>query len=161
MSPICTEFWQDEIESVNGYGARISAPGYLDSTEWCVFDTEAQAQAYLDEMYPENEDEDTGLYQSPKEMKMTVSEYITSYKQESARAEIAIGRLTQQLWCKARVLEILAPMSYAAVRHLMVEHMKFAGIFTAGHQIADWCYEELKRRDADGALPAPEWRIAK
>jgi hypothetical protein len=39
-----------------GYGARLSAPGYLDCTEWSVFDTKEEAEAYLDEYYPEDED---------------------------------------------------------------------------------------------------------
>jgi hypothetical protein len=41
----------DDYEIVNGYGARLSAPGYLDCTEWVVFDTENQAREYLQEMY--------------------------------------------------------------------------------------------------------------
>jgi hypothetical protein len=40
-----------------GYGARLSAPGYLDCTEWSVFDTPEQAEEYLDEYYPEDEEE--------------------------------------------------------------------------------------------------------
>jgi len=40
-----------------GVGARLSAPGYMDCTEWSVFDTEEEAQTYLDETYPEDEDE--------------------------------------------------------------------------------------------------------
>ena len=39
-----------------GFGARLSAPGYLDCTEWTVFDTAEEAEAYLDEYYPEDED---------------------------------------------------------------------------------------------------------
>lgn len=31
----------------NAYGARTHAPGYLDSTEWTVFDTEEEALEYL------------------------------------------------------------------------------------------------------------------
>ena len=41
-----------------GFGARLSAPGYLDCTEWTVFDTAEEAQAYLEETYPEEEEED-------------------------------------------------------------------------------------------------------
>ena len=40
-------------ENVEGFGARLSAPGYLDCTEWTVFDTEKEAWDYLDETYPE------------------------------------------------------------------------------------------------------------
>jgi hypothetical protein len=48
-----------EITVVEGYGARLSAPGYMDRTEWTVHETEAEASEYLDETYPdEDEDED-------------------------------------------------------------------------------------------------------
>ena len=29
----------------------MSAPGYMDCTEWAVFDTEDEALAYLEDMY--------------------------------------------------------------------------------------------------------------
>jgi len=45
-----------EWKTVRGYGARLSAPGYLDCTEWTVFDTPEEAQAYLDETFPDEED---------------------------------------------------------------------------------------------------------
>lgn len=45
-------------ENIEGYGARLSAPGYLDCTEWDVFETEQEAEEYLKENYPEDEDED-------------------------------------------------------------------------------------------------------
>lgn len=48
----------DDIYSVrviDGYGARMSAPGYLDCTEWTVFDTEEDANNYLDEYYGEDD----------------------------------------------------------------------------------------------------------
>jgi hypothetical protein len=38
------------VEIVTGFGARLSAPGYLDCTDWAVFDTIAEAEAYLDEI---------------------------------------------------------------------------------------------------------------
>ena len=44
----------DQIYSAEvreGFGARLSAPGYMDCTEWAVFDTEAGAGAYLEEYY--------------------------------------------------------------------------------------------------------------
>ena len=37
-------------ENVMGYGVRLSAPGYLDCTEWAVFETEDEARKYLEEM---------------------------------------------------------------------------------------------------------------
>jgi hypothetical protein len=43
-------------ENVKGFGARLSAPGYLDCTDWAVFDTEGEAKAYLDENYPDDEE---------------------------------------------------------------------------------------------------------
>ncbi len=45
-------------ELIQGYGARLSAPGYLDCTEWTVFDTPEEAQAYLDENFPDEEEEE-------------------------------------------------------------------------------------------------------
>lgn len=38
-------------EFKSGYGARLSAPGYTDCTDWCVSDSEEEAKAYLAEQY--------------------------------------------------------------------------------------------------------------
>ena len=40
-----------EYEKIHGFGARLSAPGYMDCTEWCVFDNECEAVSYLCETY--------------------------------------------------------------------------------------------------------------
>lgn len=40
-------------ELIEGYGARLSAPGYLDCTSWSVHDTEQDAENELREMYPD------------------------------------------------------------------------------------------------------------
>ena len=45
-------------ENIKGYGARLSAPGYLDCTEWSVFETEEEVREYLEENYPEDEQEE-------------------------------------------------------------------------------------------------------
>ena len=45
-------------ENIKGYGARLSAPGYLDCTEWTVFKSADDTQSYLDEYYPSDNDED-------------------------------------------------------------------------------------------------------
>jgi len=42
-----------EAGIVEGYGARLSAPGYMDCTEWGVFDTPEAAREHLIEMYCE------------------------------------------------------------------------------------------------------------
>lgn len=39
-----------------GYGARLSAPGYLDCTEWAVFESVDKANEYLNDMFGEDED---------------------------------------------------------------------------------------------------------
>jgi hypothetical protein len=39
------------IKLVKGWGARLSAAGYLDCTEWSVFDTEEEAKRYLRDEY--------------------------------------------------------------------------------------------------------------
>lgn len=44
-----------EITLRTGYGARLSMPGYMDCTEWSVFDTEDEAAAWLTEMYGDEE----------------------------------------------------------------------------------------------------------
>lgn len=40
----------------NVFGARLSAPGYLDCTEWTVHASEAEAEEYLSETYGEEDD---------------------------------------------------------------------------------------------------------
>ena len=39
------------INLIYGYGARLSAAGYIDCTDWTVFDTEQEAIDYLAETY--------------------------------------------------------------------------------------------------------------
>lgn len=53
-----------EWKTIRGYGARLSAPGYMDCTDWAVFDTPEQAEAYLEEMYG---DEDSDLDEDNEE----------------------------------------------------------------------------------------------
>lgn len=43
------------LSLTKGYGARLSAPGYMDKTDWCVFNTEQEAWGYLEETYPEGD----------------------------------------------------------------------------------------------------------
>ena len=38
-----------------GYGARLSAPGYLDCTSWSLHKTRAEAEEFLNDMYGEEE----------------------------------------------------------------------------------------------------------
>lgn len=47
-----------DITLVEGYGARLSASGYLDCTEWSVFDTPEEAAQYLADQYGQEEEED-------------------------------------------------------------------------------------------------------
>ena len=44
-------------QRIEGWGARLSAPGYLDCTEWTVFDTEQEAYQFLEDHYPEDEED--------------------------------------------------------------------------------------------------------
>ena len=46
-----------DFEIIEGWGARMSAPGYLDCTDWCVFETEEAAVEYLAEEYGEEIEE--------------------------------------------------------------------------------------------------------
>ena len=43
------EVWK--VNLVSGYGARLSAPGYMDATGWAVYDSPDEAMAELDAMY--------------------------------------------------------------------------------------------------------------
>lgn len=43
------------VQLVEGWGARMSAPGYLDCTEWTVFATEDEANEHLDDVFGEDE----------------------------------------------------------------------------------------------------------
>jgi hypothetical protein len=45
------------ITVTKGFGARMSASGYMDCTEWSVFETEAEAVEYLEDYYGDEEDE--------------------------------------------------------------------------------------------------------
>lgn len=47
-----------EVEQISGIGARLSAPGYMDCTEWAVFDTMEEARAYMRDVW--EVDPDTG-----------------------------------------------------------------------------------------------------
>jgi hypothetical protein len=48
----------DTWENIQGYGARLSAPGYLDCTDWAVFGSKEDAEQYLNEQYPEDEEDE-------------------------------------------------------------------------------------------------------
>ena len=45
-----------EVELIEGYGARLSANGYMDCTEWCVYETSVEAAEDLLEMYYYDQD---------------------------------------------------------------------------------------------------------
>ena len=45
------------VQLVEGYGARLSAPGYMDATAWTVFKTREEAEEFLREEYEVEEEE--------------------------------------------------------------------------------------------------------
>jgi len=46
-------------ETVSGWFGRLSAPGYMDCTDWSgPFDTEAEADAYLVDTYGDDDDDE-------------------------------------------------------------------------------------------------------
>ena len=47
LAPYCENIEASEIRIVEGWGARLSAPGYLDCTAWSLFKTEQEAQKFL------------------------------------------------------------------------------------------------------------------
>lgn len=40
-----------EVERIEGFGARLSASGFLECTDWSVFETEEEAREHLEEAY--------------------------------------------------------------------------------------------------------------
>ena len=42
---------REDIRLIKGWGARLTAPGYLDCTSWCVFETRDEARMHLMELY--------------------------------------------------------------------------------------------------------------
>ncbi|MFO0964631.1 MAG: hypothetical protein U0793_03460 [Gemmataceae bacterium] len=61
LSDYCENRTCHSIRLRDGWGARFSAPGYMDCTEWSVFDTEREAREYLDETYGDDEQEEEGV----------------------------------------------------------------------------------------------------
>jgi len=59
-----------EMEEATGWFARLSAPGYLDATEWSgPFESEDEATEYLDEMYGDDDYIDEDEYGLPPDEK--------------------------------------------------------------------------------------------
>ena len=54
-----------DIELVEGYLARLSAPGYTDSTEWGIYDSVEDAEADLAFMYGDDDDDDMDESKKP------------------------------------------------------------------------------------------------
>jgi hypothetical protein len=46
----------DSIELIVGFGARLSAPGYMDCTDWSVYPSLKEAQEALAEMFGDDDD---------------------------------------------------------------------------------------------------------
>jgi hypothetical protein len=51
----------DVIEAWEGWGARYSAPGYMDCTDWVLGDTEEEAVEECKDLYGDDEEEDDGF----------------------------------------------------------------------------------------------------
>ena len=45
------------VQLIEGYGARLSAPGFMDCTAWTVFKTREEAEEFLREEYEVEEEE--------------------------------------------------------------------------------------------------------
>ena len=54
-----------DIELVEGYLARLSAPGYTDSTEWGIYDSVEDAEADLAFMYGDDDDDEMDESKKP------------------------------------------------------------------------------------------------
>ena len=52
------EFDHPTVELKTGWLARLSAPGYMDCTDWTAHETEDEAYEYLAETFGDDEDDD-------------------------------------------------------------------------------------------------------
>lgn len=84
-------------------------------------------------------------------MSMTVDEYLKSVRQDVGDITLELGRLTQATWNETAVKSILRRYRTEAVRRVMTNYMKFSGIFTAGKQVIDWCYDVICEREKDSS----------
>lgn len=57
LQDYCEGTIQEVKGPIEGWGARLSASGYMDCTDWTVFSTEEEARAYLEETYGTDEEE--------------------------------------------------------------------------------------------------------
>jgi len=101
-------------ELVQGYGAQLSAPGYLDQTDWEIFDTEEEAKSYLEEISGAedfNEREynikgkiiDTFIDKEP-----TAKEIYADYYKKRPSAELLENIMDEDKWCATQALNVLA-----------------------------------------------------
>lgn len=66
IAPYCEGSDIGEIWPMRGFLARMSAPGYMDCTDWSAHATEEEARAYLAEMYGDDSDEPEGDETTPQ-----------------------------------------------------------------------------------------------
>ena len=51
LKDMCENTEAYSLSIKNGFGARLSAPGYMDCTEWSLYETEKEARLYIEESY--------------------------------------------------------------------------------------------------------------
>lgn len=56
LTPYCEGTSISNVQPRQGFLARMSAPGYLDCTEWSVHATEQKARDFLFEMYGDDDE---------------------------------------------------------------------------------------------------------
>lgn len=57
LQPFCENTECYSIEKKHGWCARLSMPGYMDSTSWVCFPTKRQALEYLLDTYGDSDDD--------------------------------------------------------------------------------------------------------
>jgi len=79
------------VEVVTGWGAQMSASGYMDQTEWTVFDTEEEAWENLKEYYMTPEE-------YPEYYEGEISEASTRTAQDQVLDDFTESYITTALW---------------------------------------------------------------
>lgn len=156
------------LEFIEGYGARFSAPGYLDATDWTIFDTEAEAVKHLlDQHFDDNPEAKTTF--SAKLGEHEIDGDVINPGDWYGNAwliEIGIGAWTLffivEADCETDALDILSGDDKH--KHLLLikpedfgdwGHTVHAGDTICGKDYVSDCFINLRGEVVPSALPEP------
>jgi len=108
--------WEAEI--ITGYGARLSASGYLDRTEWVVFDTPEEAEAFLEEMYGDDDfDEEACEYKASRHIASKLDKEFEKAQQLLKDAKVQLRECAKVFTSLSNDLGVRVDALDAVTRH--------------------------------------------